>query len=202
MFPSTILPAQSSFPSALPQASPWRTEMKHLISRRDEKAIHTLLANPAMETEALPALLAHACQSFSPLSIKQALTGHPGFDRNAPGLEGKRAIDLAIQYDDMAFAGHLLKNGADPELARQPPSQSMRKTLDFFRRKNKLYPPGMRAETELDRALQEGRPGDAWTLLNRKQEGAFPAKAWLNAPPAGKRAAPRRSTLASRSGRA
>lgn len=185
MFSPTKLPAQSSLPSVLPQASRWRTEMEHLISRRDEKAIHTLLASPAMETEALPALLAHACQSFSPLSIKQALTGHPGFDPNAPGSEGKRAIDLAIQYDDMAFAGHLLKNGADPELARQPPSQFMREMLDFFRRKNKLYPPGMRAETEFDRALQEalqeGRHNDAWTLLNREQEGDSPAKAWLNA---------------------
>jgi ankyrin repeat protein len=125
--------------------------------------LHRNDSNIQPDTDTLHGLLKHAYRKRCSLKIKMLLAIPRQADR-------QRALQLAVEHDDIHFAEQLLKTGADPYTGHlQPQSHWMHAVLQFPRRQAILYPHAPQPnETKLNQALREGRTDDARTLLHHE----------------------------------
>jgi ankyrin repeat protein len=160
----------SSFPSFPPTAGEARIkDLEGAIARGSLPIVQWSLTNSGSQipSDTLLELLEQACRNKQcPLSIKKLLLAElPHTDAQT---DNQRALQLAVEHDDIPFAQLLLAKGVNPNTAGPLFTQnpSMRMLLQFARRKAILYPGAPQPnETKLDKALREWRTGDASQLL-------------------------------------
>lgn len=156
-----------------------------------QESIASLLTDLANDKtafhEVILSLTSQADQCSSPGSvrqeiIRQALGQQEDFNLNASGANGKTALDLAAEHNDLNFARDLLDKGADPDLMRSACTSDMRALLTSRRWKNLLYSHhNKQGWTDLDHAVYAEHIDEAQALLNSSLNGRSKKEAWLHA---------------------